>query len=69
MHGLINLIYYRNVHHATNIKDYIEEYDGTLHGYEFKWNKTSKIPKLWQEEYGGSFKCINKENFLDFIRQ
>ena len=43
--------------------DYTEEYNGKLHGYEFKWQKTTTAPKTWQ----GSFQNINKENFLDFI--
>ena len=25
--------------------DYVEEYGGQLHGYEFKWNKISKAPQ------------------------
>ena len=50
--------------------DYIEEYSGKLHGYEFKYNKTSKAPKTWLTTYAkekSSFECINKDNFLDFV--
>jgi len=47
--------------------DYIEDINGKLYGYEFKWNKESKAPKTWTETYGAEFACINKENFLDFI--
>ena len=47
--------------------DYIEDYDGTLHGYEFKWRKSSKIPERWRDNYSQSFQCINSHNFLEFI--
>lgn len=48
--------------------DFIEEYDGELHGYEFKWsNKTPKAPKIWMDTYDKTyFEVINKENFMDF---
>lgn len=52
--------------------DYIEEYAGKLHGYEFKYNKTSKAPKTWLTTYANekaSFDCINKDNFLYFIME
>jgi predicted AAA+ superfamily ATPase len=50
--------------------DYIEEYDGELHGYEFKYNKTAKAPKTWIETYKqekASFECINQDNWLGFV--
>lgn len=49
--------------------DYVEEREGKLFGFEFKYgNKVSKIPKSWIEVYPNSeFKCINKDNYLDFI--
>jgi predicted AAA+ superfamily ATPase len=50
--------------------DYVEEYGGQLHGYEFKWNKISKAPQSWVETYKAekaSFECFNKGNFLKFI--
>ncbi len=46
--------------------DYVEEYKGKLYGYEIKWRKTSKAPGAWLENYKGSFKCINRDNFLKF---
>ncbi|MCL2312035.1 MAG: DUF4143 domain-containing protein, partial [Firmicutes bacterium] len=47
--------------------DYIEEYDGVLHAYEFKYNKKAKIktPNLFLETYPSEFCVVNKENFLD----
>jgi hypothetical protein len=47
--------------------DYVEEHGGKLYGYEFKWKKTSKPPRSWLETYNGDFKCLNKENFVDFV--
>jgi len=49
--------------------DYVEEYDGKLFGYEFKWGKkTPKAPKTWIDTYSNStFTYINQDNFLDFI--
>lgn len=49
--------------------DYIEEYDGKLHAYEFKWGtKTPKPPKSWLENYKQShFDYVNNQNFLEFV--
>jgi predicted AAA+ superfamily ATPase len=49
--------------------DLIEERDGKLFAYEFKWgSKKVKPPRLWKETYPGSeFQIVNKENFLEFL--
>ena len=50
--------------------DYIEEYGGELHGYEFKYKKTAKAPKTWLEVYekeNASFEFVNLDNFLGFV--
>ena len=48
--------------------DWVEEREGKLFGYKFKWKETSKAPKLWLETYpDASFECINSENYLPFI--
>ena len=50
--------------------DYIEEQDGHLSAYEFKWNPAAKVkqPKAFQEAYPeSSFEVINKDNFADFL--
>ena len=49
--------------------DLVEERDGKLFGYEFKW-KQRKIgaPKIWSATYPNSeFEVISKENFLNFL--
>ena len=49
--------------------DFIEEREGNLYAYEFKWAaKTTKPPRLWQKTYpDSSFQVITPENYLDFI--
>ncbi len=49
--------------------DLVEEKDGQLYGYEFKWgSKTPKPPKSWLTHYpNANFKVINPNNFLQFI--
>lgn len=49
--------------------DWVEERDGNLFAYEFKWgDKTPRVPKLWQENYPDSeYEVVNQQNFLSFI--
>jgi len=50
--------------------DLIEEKDGLLSAFEFKWsiNKKYRAPKDWSESYpGSSFEVISQDNYLDFI--
>lgn len=50
--------------------DYIEDFDGKLHAYEFKWNPNAKasFSKTFSKAYPDSdFKVIHKENFEEFI--
>ncbi len=49
--------------------DLVEEREGKLYGYEFKWNpKKMKIQKEWLETYSNAdFEIIHRENFLPFI--
>ena len=50
--------------------DLVEEREGKLYGYEFKWNskKKSKAPKDWLEAYeNAEYEVIDKDNFLDFL--
>jgi uncharacterized protein len=50
--------------------DWLEEEDGKLHAFEFKWNeyKKSKIPTAFAKAYpDATFTIINKQNYLDFI--
>ncbi len=49
--------------------DWVEEREGKLFGYEFKWQKNKgKKPALWTNTYpNAEFEIINKDNYLDFV--
>lgn len=49
--------------------DYVEEANGELTGFEFKFTrKTAKAPASWLDNYpGASFEVINQENYLSFL--
>ena len=50
--------------------DWVEERDGKLFGYEFKWkSKPLKAVTAWSENYpDASLEIIDKENYLEFVR-
>lgn len=50
--------------------DCIEEYNGQLYAFEFKWNpaKTTKIPSHFSKAYPNAvFQCITPENYWEFV--
>ncbi|MFI3322131.1 MAG: ATP-binding protein [Rikenellaceae bacterium] len=49
--------------------DYLEEENGEISAFEFKWNaKTkAKVPNQFIEGYGSSFKVINPSNIDEFL--
>ena len=50
--------------------DLVEEVDGSLAGYEFKWSerKKSKIPKDWRKHYSDApLTVVHRNNYLDFV--
>ncbi len=49
--------------------DFVEEREGKLFGYEFKWvRKKTKAPKLWLDTYAeASWEVIDTENYMEFI--
>ena len=50
--------------------DWLEEENGKLSGFEFKWNENrkAKIPAAFAKAYPeATFEVINKGNYLDFI--
>jgi predicted AAA+ superfamily ATPase len=49
--------------------DLVEEREGKLFGYEFKFgNKKPKAPALWSKTYPeAEYEVINRENYLDFV--
>ena len=50
--------------------DWVEERDGKLFGYEFKWkSKPLKAATAWSENYpDASLEIIDKENYLEFVK-
>ena len=49
--------------------DCIEERDGGLHGYEFKYGKKkTATPAKWVETYpSATYRVIDRDNYLDFV--
>jgi predicted AAA+ superfamily ATPase len=49
--------------------DYVEEVEGKLYGYEFKWNpkRNIHIPKTFSNAYASTDKGITRENFREFV--
>lgn len=49
--------------------DYVEERDGQLSGFEFKWKaQKNKVPASWAENYNNSTcEVVHRENFLEFV--
>lgn len=63
-----NVYFWRN-HNQQEI-DYLEEYGGKIHAYEFKWNAKRKvnIPNSFAEAYPEhEWLVIHPENYLDFL--
>ena len=49
--------------------DFVEEKDGSIMGYEFKWKAKNKIklPKTFKEKYNAEIEVIDRDNFRDFV--
>lgn len=74
----IKFIEYKGIHsseyfwrtHSKQEIDRIEEIDGELHAYEYKWNQNAKEkkPELFIKAYpNAKFTFVNSINYLDFI--
>jgi uncharacterized protein len=48
----------------------VEEREGTLFGYEFKWKESKiKIPGQWKKAYpDSSFEVITMDNFENWLK-
>ena len=55
--------------HDQQELDYLEEADGQLHGYEFKWNpKKAKAPAAFAKAYPEAVvQVLHQQNFEDFL--
>ena len=65
---------YRNMYFWRTLDqqeiDYIEEYDGRLHAYEFTWNpeKRGLVPQAFMKAYDvEAYATINPDNFFEFL--
>ncbi len=68
-HGLAVNRYFWRTHTQLEI-DYIEDYGGKLHAYEFKWNPKAKakFPASFLEAYPGTeIKVITPKNIEEFV--
>lgn len=61
-------IYFWRTHDRQEI-DLVEERDGKVYGFEFKWGKKIiRSPRDWKKTYPESdFSVINQENYLEFV--
>ncbi len=49
--------------------DFVEEKDGNIRGYEFKWNsKKLKLPLTFTEAYHTEGFTVDRSNFRDFVK-
>ncbi len=67
-HGIHSNNYFWRTYDQKEI-DMVEERNGKLFGYEFKWrSEKTKPPKLWIETYNNAeYEIITKENFINFL--
>jgi predicted AAA+ superfamily ATPase len=51
--------------------DFVEERNGLIYVYEFKWKKKpkDKIPVVFLREYNAFGNVVDRDNFRDFILQ
>lgn len=59
--------FFWKTYHGAEV-DLVEQREGKLFGYEFKWKKEKKAPQSWLEYPNAKYKVINKTNFIDFLK-
>ena len=61
--------YFWRTHSGAEL-DYVEESDGELNGYEFKWkNKKARPPAAWLDTYdNATWQLIHQENFMEWLK-
>ncbi|HSI74411.1 MAG TPA: ATP-binding protein [Lunatimonas sp.] len=68
-HGFYGRTYFWRTAKGQEV-DYVEEIDGEIHAFEFKWNPKAKvkIPKSFIEAYNPkTVKIIHRENFWEWL--
>ena len=50
--------------------DFVEERNGEIYGFQFKWNAKSKIkfPETFIKTYNPKTQIIDKNNFREFVK-
>jgi len=49
--------------------DFVEDHNGQISGFEFKWNsKKTNLHLSFKETYNAEIKIINKSNFREFVK-
>ena len=67
--GMYGSYYFWRTYTGQEI-DYLEERDGGLFGFEFKWsdNRRVRSPKSWREAYPeATWQKVTQEDYLDFV--
>lgn len=67
-HKLYTNVYFWRTAQQQEV-DWVEEKDGVLNAYEFKWDAKgkSKFPKSFMETYNATGKMIDKNNYFEFV--
>lgn len=67
-HRIFTNIYFWRTKQQQEI-DYVEERDGVISGFEFKWNAKAKItlPKNFTTTYNAQVAIVTSENFREFV--
>jgi uncharacterized protein YuzE len=49
--------------------DFVEEKNGKIYGFEFKWNAKTKLklPETFTKTYNAETKIIDRKNFREFV--
>ncbi|MBI5700465.1 ATP-binding protein [Candidatus Saganbacteria bacterium] len=66
--NILSNVYFWRTYDQKEV-DLVEEREGKLFGYEFKWgDKKARKPKLWLQTYtNATYEVINRDNYLGFI--
>ena len=73
-HNAYNSFYGKSYFWRTQLQqevDYVEDIDGALHAYEFKWSKTKqpRLTETFAKNYPDhTFEVVSPDNYQDFVK-
>lgn len=73
-HNAYNSFYGKSYFWRTQLQqevDYVEDIDGVLHAYEFKWSKTKqpRLTETFAKNYPDhTFEVVSPDNYQDFVK-